>query len=108
MSKILYNYVVLCTVNHPQMKRPKFLDQVREVIHTKHSGYSTEETYVGWIYHFITFHKKRHPEDMGSKEIDNSFPYLVVKKSFFIHAKSSIKCIAIFIQNGAKNTAERS
>ena len=62
------------------MKKSKFLDQVREVIRTKHFSHSTEKTYVGWIYRFIIFHKKRHPKAMGEKEIGKFLTYLAVEK----------------------------
>ena len=37
------------------MKDSEFLDHVREVIRTYHFNYSTEQTYVGWLYRFIPF-----------------------------------------------------
>ena len=40
------------------MKRSKFLDSVREAICRNHLSYSTEKTYVSWIYRFIVFHGK--------------------------------------------------
>ncbi len=51
------------------MKRSAFLDHVREVIRTHHFSYSTEKTYVSWIYRFIVFHDRRHPNELGAKEI---------------------------------------
>lgn len=50
------------------MKRSKFLDHIREVIRKNHLSYSTEKTYIGWIYRYIVFHNQRHPEEMGRKE----------------------------------------
>ncbi|MBA7537648.1 hypothetical protein ES705_29917 [subsurface metagenome] len=32
------------------MKKSKCLNHVREVIRTNHFSYSSEKTYVGWIY----------------------------------------------------------
>jgi len=49
--------------------KPKLLDQVREAIRTRHYSPKTEESYVHWIKRFIFFHKKRHPAEMGEKEI---------------------------------------
>ena len=49
--------------------RPKLLDQVRETIRRRHYSYRTEETYVHWIRHFIYFHDKRHPQEMGGAEV---------------------------------------
>lgn len=48
---------------------PKFLDQVRNLIRLKHYSIRTEEAYTGWIKRYILFHNKRHPKDMGEKEI---------------------------------------
>ncbi len=62
------------------MKRSKFLDHVREVIRTNHFSYSTEKTYISWIYRFIIFHNKRHPEQMGGKEIAEFLSYLAVER----------------------------
>ena len=50
-------------------KKSKLLEQVRQVIRAKHYAYSTEKTYVDWIYRFIVFHNRKHPKDMGEKEI---------------------------------------
>jgi integrase len=49
--------------------KPKLLDQVRQAIRTRHYSPRTEETYVHWIKRFIFFHNKRHPVEMGEKEI---------------------------------------
>jgi site-specific recombinase XerD len=62
------------------MKGSKFLDQVREVIRTNQFSYSTEKTYVSWIYRFIIFNNKRHPEEMGGKEIGEFLTYLAVER----------------------------
>ena len=49
--------------------KPKLLDQVREAIRTRHYSAKTEESYTHWIKRFIFFHNKRHPAEMGEKEI---------------------------------------
>ncbi len=62
------------------MKRSQFLDQVREVIRTRQFSYSTEKTYISWIYRFIIFHHRRHPGEMGEKEVAAFLSYLAVKR----------------------------
>lgn len=62
------------------MKSSKFLDHVREIIRTNHFSYSTEKTYIDWIYRFIIFHNKRHPEEMDGKEIAAFLTYLAVDR----------------------------
>ena len=50
--------------------KKKLLDLVREKVQFKHYSYSTEKTYVHWIKHYILFHAKKHPIEMGKKEIE--------------------------------------
>jgi hypothetical protein len=50
-------------------KPKKLLDQVRDVLRVKHYAYKTEKTCVFWIRRFILFHDKKHPADMGIKQI---------------------------------------
>lgn len=62
------------------MKRSGFLDQVREVIRSRQFSYSTEKSYVAWIYRFIVFHEKRHPGKMGGVEIAQFLTNLAVER----------------------------
>jgi len=54
------------------MEKPpkKRLDPVRDAIRLKHDSLRTEEAYINWIRRYIPFHNKRHPLDMGSREIE--------------------------------------
>lgn len=58
----------------------KLLDQVRDALRTKHYSYRTEQSYIEWIKRFILFHKKRHPGDMGSKEVQAYITYLATER----------------------------
>ena len=57
----------------------KLLDQVRNKIRLKHYSIRTEKSYVSWIRRFILFHGKKHPIDMGRKEIESFLTDLAVK-----------------------------
>lgn len=61
-----------------QVKK-KLLDLVRDKIRFKHYSYSTERTYVHWIKHYIFFHQKKHPIDMGKIEIETFLTKLATK-----------------------------
>ena len=41
---------------------------------------STEKTYVYWIKHYIFYHDKRHPKEMGKQEIEAFLTYLAVER----------------------------
>lgn len=49
----------------------KFLDMVRDKMRVKHMAYKTEKSYIGWIVRFIRFHKMRHPQEMGTLEVES-------------------------------------
>jgi hypothetical protein len=48
---------------------PRLLDRVRLAIRSRHYSRRTEEAYVGWIRRYILFHRKRHPREMGEREV---------------------------------------
>ena len=59
----------ISAISFPPAPKPKLLDQVRQAIRTRHYSPRTEESYVHWIKRLIFFHNKRHPAEMGEKEI---------------------------------------
>jgi integrase len=60
--------------------KPRLLDQVRNTIRMRHYSLRTEESYIGWIKRYIFFHNKRHPKDMGEKEINEFLTNLAVNQ----------------------------
>jgi Phage integrase, N-terminal SAM-like domain len=54
----------------------KILDQVRDALRVRHYSYRTEQAYVGWIRRLILFHEKRHPREMGAREIKRFVTWL--------------------------------
>ena len=63
-----------------QENKPRLLDQVRHAIRTKHYSIRTEESYTRWIKKFILFHNKKHPDEMGEKEINAFLTHLAVNR----------------------------
>ena len=57
---------------------PRFLDQVRAMVRTRHYSRRTEEAYVGWTKRYILFHQKRHPAAMGADEVNAFLSHLAV------------------------------
>lgn len=49
---------------------PKLLDQLRDRLRLKHYSIRTETQYVQWVRRFILFHGKRHPREMGVREVE--------------------------------------
>ena len=61
--------------------KPRFLDQVRTILRTRHYSPRTEEAYVGWMRRFILFHGKRHPGEMGEKEVGVFLNFLATERT---------------------------
>ena len=59
----------------------KLMDQTRQVLRYHHYAYRTEQAYCEWIVRYIKFHRaKKHPKDMGKKEIDAFLSHLAVDR----------------------------
>ncbi len=56
----------------------KLLDQVRHLARVKHLAYRTEKCYVYWITRFIRHHDVRHPNTMGTAEVEQFLTHLAV------------------------------
>ncbi|MFH1523559.1 MAG: integron integrase [Chloroflexota bacterium] len=80
-----------------ETKPLKLLDQVRETLRTKHYSYRTEQTYVDWIKRFIYFHGKRHPIDMGAKEVQAYISYLANERHVAASTQNQALSAIIFL-----------
>jgi len=58
----------------------KLMDQVKQVLRYHHYAYRTEQTYCDWITRYIRFFgSKKHPKDMGKKEIETFLSHLATQ-----------------------------
>ena len=77
--------------------QPKLLDQVRDRIRTKHYSIRTEQTYIDWIKRFILFHDKRHPAEMGEKEITAFLTHLAVNRKVAASTQNQALSAIVFL-----------
>ena len=61
-------------------RKPKFLDQMRTFMRARRYSRRTEQVYVDWVRRFILFHGKRHPRELGEKEVVEFLSDLAVKR----------------------------
>src|SRR5207245_4394539 len=59
---------------------PKLLDRVRWHLRVRHYSIRTEKAYVDCIRRYILYHRKRHPNQRGEKEITEFLTHLAVEK----------------------------
>ena len=57
---------------------PRLLEQVRAKIRALHYSLRTEQAYLYWIRRYIRFHDRRHPRDLGGKEVEAFLSHLAV------------------------------
>jgi integron integrase len=75
----------------------KLLDQVRDTLRRKHYSLRTEQAYVDWIKRFILFHDKRHPNEMGSAEIEAFLTHLAVDEDVAASTQNQAYSALLFL-----------
>ena len=58
----------------------KLEDRLRAVIRARGYAYTTEETYVGWYRRYVLHHRKRHPGEMGAREVEEFLTWLAAEQ----------------------------
>lgn len=76
---------------------PKLLDQVRDRLRVKHYSIRTEQTYVHWIKRYIFFHGKRHPKDLGARDIEAFLTHLAVEGKVSASTQNLAKSSLLFL-----------
>ena len=61
--------------------KPKLLTQIQQKMRTASYSPKTIQSYVRWIKEFILFNNKKHPSELGKKEVENFLTYLAVKRN---------------------------
>jgi integrase len=55
-------------------------EQVREAVRTCHHSLRTEEAYLHWARQYILFCGKRHPSELGAREVSAFISHLAVER----------------------------
>ena len=84
-------------------KPKKLLDQVKDALRVKHYAYRTEKTYIFWIRRYIFFHGKKHPSEMGSKQIQDFLTHLAVERNVSASTQNQALNALIFLYKKVLN-----
>ena len=76
---------------------PKLLDEVRDLIRVRHYSIRTEEAYTRWIKEYIFFHDKRHPKEMGEREVSDFLSHLAVKRKVAASTQTQALSALLFL-----------
>jgi integron integrase len=80
-----------------EKREPRLLDKVREALRVRHMSKRTEEAYVQWIRRYILFHGKRHPSEMGEREINAFLTHLAVERRVSASTQNQALCGLLFL-----------
>jgi len=64
----------------PPPRPPTLLEVVRRHIRERHYSLRTEEAYVFWIRHYVRFHGRRHPAELGRAEFQAFLQHLAADR----------------------------
>lgn len=76
---------------------PKLLDRLRDHLRTRHYSIRTEAAYVDWARRFILFHGKRHPQEMGSAEVEAFLTHLAVGRHVSASTQNQAKSAILYL-----------
>ncbi|MHB1085077.1 MAG: integron integrase [Thiobacillus sp.] len=79
------------------VQSPRLLDQVRGKIRLKHYSMRTEQAYVDWIKRFVLHFDKRHPSEMGAREVEAFLTHLAVKGNVAAATQNQAKSALLFL-----------
>ena len=83
--------------------KPKLLDQLRDRIRLKHYSRRTEDVYLDWSKRYILYHKKRHPQEMGKREVEEFLTYLATERNVAAATQNQAKAALQFLYKEVLN-----
>ena len=85
------------------MGRSRLLDQMREILRLHHYSIRTEEAYLDWVKRYILFHSKRHPSEMGEREVTAFLTDLAVNKHVSASTQNQALSAILFLYKRVLN-----
>ncbi|MBD3236874.1 MAG: integron integrase [Candidatus Eisenbacteria bacterium] len=76
---------------------PRLLDRVRIAIRSRRYSPLTEKAYVFWVRRFVLFHGKRHPSEMGEREIQQFLSHLAIRKKVSASTQNQALSALLFL-----------
>lgn len=81
------------------MEQPpkKLLDEVREVLRSKHYSIRTEDAYTDWIVRYIRFHHLRHPRELDASAVTAFLSHLAVAGEVAASTQNQARSALMFL-----------
>lgn len=81
----------------------KLLNQVRQLLRTRHYSIRTEEAYLHWIRQYIIFHSKQHPSTLGAPEVSSFLSHLAVDRNVAASTQQQAASAILFLYRDVLN-----
>jgi integron integrase len=75
----------------------RLLDQVRQAVRLRHFSLRTEDAYADWVRRFVLFHEKRHPRELGPREVEAFLTYLAAERRVSASTQNQAKAALLFL-----------
>ena len=84
-------------VSQSGRREPRLLDRLSEAIRARHMSKRTEEAYVQWVRRYILFHGRRHPSELGEREITAVLTNRAVERRVSSSTQNQALCAVLFL-----------
>lgn len=81
----------------PGRRPPRLLDALRDRLRAVHYSIRTEDAYVDWARRFILFHGRRHPRDLGVREVEAFLTHLAVGREVAASTQNQARAAILFL-----------
>jgi integron integrase len=78
-------------------QEPKLLERLRHACRVRHYSIRTEDAYHDWAERFIRFHKIRHPNTMGEREVNAFLTHLAVQRRVSASTQNQALAALLFL-----------
>ncbi len=75
----------------------RLLDRVREALRARHYSIRTEEAYLRWIRQYILFFDRKHPSELGAKEVSAFVSHLASGRQVAASTQSQALSALLFL-----------
>lgn len=75
----------------------RLFDQIRHAVRTLHYSYRTEQAYVDWVRRFVLFQGKRHPAELGAREVGDFLSHLAVDRHVSASTQTQARSALLFL-----------
>lgn len=79
------------------MSAPKLLDQVHNLMKLRNYSPNTIQIYTKWIRHYILFHKKQHPVELGADHVRDFLNFVVAHQQLSASSQNQALNALVFL-----------